>query len=159
MLKEKIIIYTDGAYSRSRNVGGYAFIAQYLKYNPEIEDYELIKESSHSATVEDTTSNRMELQAMIDGLNFIKRPCNVEIISDSTYCTNTINKWLYAFIANPERLNYDLMIELHKAVCRMKPNMVAAVWVRGHSGNPINDRVNELAQIAAGTFKPKKGKR
>jgi ribonuclease HI len=156
MTKEKVIIYTDGAYSRSRNIGGCAFIAQYLKYNQEIEEYEVIKESYDSKTVEDTTSNRMELQAMIDGLNFIKRPCDIEIISDSTYCTNTINKWLYAFIADPYRLNYDLMIELHKAVCRMKPKTVAAVWVRGHSGNPINNRVNELAQKAAGTFKPKK---
>ena len=157
-MKEKIIIYTDGAYSRLRNVGGYAFIAQYLKYNPELEEYEILKESYDSKTVEGTTSNRMELQAMIDGLNFIKRPCDVEIISDSTYCTNTINKWLYAFIADQERLNYDLMLKLHRAVCRMKPNTVAAVWVRGHSGNPINERVNELAQKAAGTFKTKKGK-
>lgn len=156
MIKDKIRIYTDGAYSRKNNIGGCAFLAQYLIYNQEVGDFVVVKEADGSRTIKNTTSNRMELQAIIDGLNFIKHPRNVEIISDATYCTDTINRWLSSFIKDRYRLNYDLMIKLHEAICRMKPFTVTGIWVRGHCGNEHNERVNELAQRAAGTFKEKK---
>lgn len=156
MINDKVRIYTDGAYSRKNNVGGCAFLAQYLICSQEVEDFVIVKEAHGSRTIKDTTSNRMELQAMIDGLNFIKHPRNVEIISDATYCTETINKWLNSFIKDRYRLNYDLMIKLHEAVCKMKPYTVTAIWMRGHCGNPYNELVNELAQRAAGTFKERK---
>lgn len=152
-LPNKVEIVTDGAYSRLRNVGGYAYILQFLKWDIEHEEYRLIKEKQHSEEVIGTTSNRMEILAAIKGLNALTRPCVVEIISDATYLVDTINKWLPSFIKDPQRANHDLMIELHKA--KSKHKNVTAVWVRGHSNNVRNDRVNELAQKAAGTWKGK----
>lgn len=154
MKQTKIVIYTDGAYSRKNNIGGYAFIVQCLKFNNEHEIYELIKEASDSQSVLNTTSNRMELQAAIDGLNFIKKPCShIELISDSTYVVNTINDWIWTFIGQPGRLNYDLLHMLHKAIIRH--GKVEAKWVKGHSSDIRNNRVNELAQRAAGTWTKK----
>lgn len=154
-MKNKIRIYTDGAYSRLRNIGGYAFIIQYLIYNHEHELYQLKKEASFSSTVISTTNNRMELQAAIDGLNFLKKPCSeeIEIVTDATYLSETINKWITSFIRDPKRLNHDLMIQLYDAMKRHRH--VKAKWVRGHSTDILNQRVNELAQKAAGTWKGK----
>lgn len=149
----KVELFTDGAYSRLRNVGGYAYILQYLKWDIENEEYRLIKEKQHSAEVINTTSNRMEILAAIEGLNALTKPCIVEIISDATYVTNTVNLWITSFIKDPSRLNYDLMIQLYEAIKKHKN--VTATWVRGHSNNVRNDRANELAQKAANTWKGK----
>lgn len=150
-MKSKIVIHSDGAYSRSRNVGAYAFIAQYLVYNDEHDLFQLKKESSFSQMVENTTNNRMELLAVIEALKFIKKPCEVEIISDATYVVNTVNIWINKFANEPNRLNLDLMKELHTQINRHKN--VKAIWVRGHNNDPRNERVNELAQKAAGTWR------
>lgn len=152
-MKSKVVLIVDGAYSKTRNVGGYGCILQYFIYDLENELYQLKKEHSFSATIEDTTNNRMELLAAIEGLKFIKIPCEVEIISDSTYVVNTINIWINKFVNDINRLNLDLMIELYKAI--QKHKSVKAKWVRGHSDNILNERANKLAQIAAGTWRGK----
>jgi len=149
----KVELFTDGAYSRLRNIGGYAYILQYLKWDIENEEYRLVKEKQFSLEIVGTTSNRMEILAAIEGLNALTRPCIVEIISDATYLVDTINKWITSFIKDPNRANLDLMLELHKAI--LKHKSVKATWVKGHSNNVRNDRVNELAQKAAGTWKGK----
>jgi ribonuclease HI len=152
MKKTKVILYADGAYSRSKNIGGYAFIIQFLKWNEEYKLYELIKEKKFSDTIISTTNNRMELMAVISGLQCLTKPCQlVEVVSDSTYVTNTINKWIDSFVLDSTRLNLDLMIQLHKEIKKHK--IVKGIWVRGHNGDTINERVNELAQKAAGTWK------
>lgn len=147
----QVLIFTDGAYSRRRDIGAWGFIIQYLTFNKEHEEYELIKEASLSGRVISTTNNRMELQAAVEGLNYLKRSCYVEIISDSTYVVNTINKWITSFVKNQARLNHDIMLELHKAI--QKHKLVQAKWVRGHSTDMRNQRVNELVQKTAGTWK------
>ena len=152
-MNSKVLLITDGAYSRKRNVGGYAFLVQYLVYNKEYELYELKKESSFAKQIINTTNNRMELQGAIDGLNYLKHPCNVEILSDATYLVNTVNSWITSFIKDPKRLNHDLMILLYEAIKKHKS--VKATWVRGHSDNMLNEIVNELAQKAAGTWRGK----
>lgn len=153
MQKSRILLYTDGAYSRLTGTGGCAFIAQYQIYNEEHQVYQLKKEGYGFQTIKDTTSNRMELQAVIDGLNFLKKPCNIIVISDATYIVDTINKWLGNFVKDRSRLNHDLMVDLHKAI---KYHLdVEGLWIRGHNGNYCNERVNELAQKAAGTYKGK----
>lgn len=152
MQQSKVIIFSDGAYSRSRNVGAYAYIMQFLKWNKELELYELIKETSGYETITSTTNNRVELLAVIRGLQVIKKPCElIEVVSDSTYVVNTINKWINSFILDRQRLNLDLMLELHKEMRKHKN--VNGIWVRGHSGNTINERVDQLAKKAAGTWK------
>ena len=153
--QSKVIIFSDGAYSRSKNIGAYAYIMQFLKWNEKLESYELIKETSGYETIVSTTNNRVELLGVIRGLQVIKKTCElIEVVSDSTYVVNTINKWIHSFVLDPTRLNYDLMIELYKEIRKHKH--VNGIWVRGHNGNVINERVNELAQKAAGTWK--KGK-
>lgn len=150
-MNSKVILYTDGAYSRLRDVGSYGFIAQYLIYNKQHELYELKKEASFSKRIEGTTNNRMELLAAIEGINFVKKPSHIEVISDATYVVNTINIWLEKFIKDPNRLNGDLMKELHQAVKKHKS--VKGVWVRGHNNHIPNERINELVQREAGTWK------
>jgi len=152
-MKSKVILYSDGAYSRTRDVGSYGFIAQYLIYNPEHEIYQLKKEASFSKRVECTTNNRMELLAAIEGLNFIKKPSDVEIVSDATYVVNTINQWIYKFANDPNRLNLDLMKELLIAIKKHKS--VKGIWVRGHNNHIPNERINEIVQREAGTWKGK----
>lgn len=152
-MESKVLIFTDGAFSRLRNIGSFAFIIQYLTYNKELEEYQLIKEASVAEKVISTTNNRCELLAAIEGLNYLKKPCNIEIISDSTYVVDTINKWINSFVKDPMRLNHDLMLKLYKAIQRHKS--VTAKWVRGHSNDIRNQRVNELAQKCAGTWKGK----
>jgi ribonuclease HI len=153
MIEYKTVAYTDGAYSRLRNVGSFGYILQYLKWNKEHEEYQLLKEKQYSEQVLGTTSNRMELMAAISALNALTRPCIVEIVSDATYVTNTINVWLPSFIKDPKRANHDLMIELYKAIKKHKS--VKAIWVKGHSNDVRNDRTNELVQKTAGTWKGK----
>jgi ribonuclease HI len=99
----KVELWTDGAYSRLRNVGGYAYILQYLKWDDDVEEYKLIKEKKYATEVIGTTNNRMEIQAAIDGLNALTKPCVVEIVSDATYLVDTVNKWLQAFIKDPSQ--------------------------------------------------------
>lgn len=147
----KILLFTDGAFSRSSLRGGNAYVVQAIDPSGEI-----VKQSEYSETVENTTSNRMELQAIINGLKFLK-PCCVEIISDSTYCVDTINKWITSFIKDPNRLNLDLMLSLYEQIKRHKK--VKATWVRGHADNHMHNYVNDLAQKAAGTYKEKKSGR
>lgn len=153
-MNSKIVIFTDGGYSRKNNIGGWAFIAQYQVWNNEHKMFELKKEASGSGTVENTTSNRMELLASIEALKFIKKPYEIEIISDSTYVVDTINKWISSFVKNDEtRKNHDLMILLNTAIKFHKK--VKAIWVRGHDKCIEHNRCDVLAQQAAGTYKGK----
>lgn len=152
----RVVVYTDGAYSHLKDVGGCAYVAKYYVYNEQIKDYSLIKEIEGSRSVHSTTSNRMELQAVVDALRALKRPCNIEVISDSTYTVDTINKWISSMVKDPNRKNRDLIIELDNEI--KKHISVVATWARGHSGIDDNERCNELAQIAAGTFLGKKEK-
>lgn len=148
----KIFLFTDGAFSRSSLRGGNAFVVQAIDASGNI-----LKQAEYSESVDNTTSNRMELQAIINGLKFLKPCTNVEIISDSTYCVDTVNKWITSFIKDPNRLNLDLMLLLHEQIKRHKK--VKATWVRGHADNHMHNYVNDLAQKAAGTYKEKKSGR
>jgi len=150
-MKSKTVLYSDGGYSRKNNLGGWAYIAQYLVWNNEYELFELKKESNGSGTINDTTSNRCELIAAIEGLKFIKKPCEIELVSDSTYVVNTINRWITSFVKDKTRLNHDLMLQLFDAMKFHKK--VNATWVRGHDKCLEHNRCDILAQQAAGTYR------
>ena len=136
-----IRIYTDGAAQGNPGPGGYGVIMKYGDY---------VKELSQGFRL--TTNNRMELLAVITGLETIKKEgIPVTIFSDSEYVINAIEKgWLwgwekknFAKKANPDL--WQRYIPLHK---RFNPKFT---WVRGHAGHPENERCDYLAVKAAKT--------
>jgi ribonuclease HI len=94
----------------------------------------------------DTTNNRMELMAAIKALESLKRPCTVELYTDSIYVQKGVNEWMAGWKAKgwPKRIkNQDLWKELDQMVAR---HDVTFHWVKGHAGHPDNERADELAR-------------
>lgn len=139
----KITIYTDGACSGNPGPGGYGTVMQYGKHRNEL-----------SGGFRKTTNNRMELLAVIEGLQALKHPCEVTVFSDSKYIVDAVNKgWAKRWQANgwkrnkKERaLNPDLWARLLKL---LETHDVSLQWVKGHAGNPGNERADALAVSAS----------
>lgn len=130
-----IEIYTDGACSGNPGKGGWAAI---LMYNG--------VEKILSGGEENTTNNRMELTAIIEGIRAIKYPCEVTVYSDSAYSVEPfIKNWIETWKKNnwKKRLNVDLWLELLSV---MEGHKVNFVKVKGHSDNVNNNRCDELAR-------------
>ena len=134
-------IYTDGACSGNPGPGGYGAI---LKFQHRV------KEISGCET--DTTNNRMELMAVIQALQQLKRPCRVKIYSDSSYVVKGMTVWLPGWIRrkwlNSKKqpvLNRDLWEHLMKL---SRPHEIEWKWIRGHKGHQENERCDELAKSA-----------
>lgn len=140
---KNIIMYTDGACLGNPGSGGYGTILMYEGK---------IKELSGGFSI--TTNNRMEILAVIKGLEALKQPCNVVVYSDSKYVVDAINlKWLDSWkkknwrksnrelVQNPDLWKrLDALMQVHK---------VQFIWVKGHDGNPENERCDKLARAAA----------
>ena len=139
MSKQEVILYTDGACSGNPGPGGWGAL---LIWNG--------KEKELSGGEPNTTNNRMEMRAVIEGLKALKKPCHVKVHSDSALIVNTFNKrwienwqkkgWKKADKKPVE--NRDLWEDMLKA---MKPHDVEWIKVKGHSGHVLNDRVDALA--------------
>ena len=145
----KVKIYTDGsARGNPDGPGGYGCVLQYT------DSKGLLHEKELSKGYPKTTNNRMELMAAIAGLEALNRPCDVELYSDSKYLTDTFNKgWIDSWIkrgwkkADKSKVfNRDLWERLLEA---KEPHNVEFIWVKGHDGNPLNERCDELATSAA----------
>ena len=100
-----------------------------------------------------STNNRMELLAAIEALNALKRPCRVDLTTDSVYVRDGITKWIHGWRRNGWKTadrkpvkNADLWQALLDAVA---PHRVEWHWVKGHAGHPDNDRADALASAAA----------
>jgi len=140
---KKVTIYTDGACKNNPGPGGYGVVLQYGESSKEL-----------SAGYRLTTNNRMEILAAIIGLEALKEPCEVRLISDSQYIVNAIEKgWARRWQANgwmrnnkEKAVNPDLWERL-LALCKI--HKVKFEWVRGHAGHPENERCDELATSAA----------
>lgn len=142
-------IYTDGA-SRGNpdGPGGYGSVLEYVDTKGELH----VKEISQGYVR--TTNNRMELMAVIAGLEALNRPCTVEVYSDSQYVVNAFNQhWVDGWIKkgwkrgkNEPVKNVDLWKRLLDAKSR---HSVTFHWVKGHDGHPQNERCDELATTAA----------
>lgn len=137
-----IRIYTDGAAQGNPGPGGFGTILKYGQHTKEI-----------SRGFRLTTNNRMELLAVIEGLEAIKKfGIPVTIYSDSKYVVDSIEKgWLWGWEKKnfKDKANTDLWmryIPLHK---RFKPKFV---WIKGHAGHPENERCDMLAVQAAGDY-------
>jgi ribonuclease HI len=144
--KIEVNLFTDGGCSGNPGPGGWAYILRHLPSG---------KESENSGGVAETTNNRMELEAVVQGLSTLKRPCSVELFTDSVYVGKGISEWMKGWKANGwkrkeknklvELKNSDLWQRLDEQITRHR---VKYTRVAGHSGHPENDRVDELAVAA-----------
>lgn len=145
-LEVEVQLFTDGACSGNPGPGGWAFILRHHLSGKEIE---------RSGAERETTNNRMELQAVVEGLSALHRPCAVELLTDSVYVGKGISEWLAKWKQNQWRRrernkwvevkNEDLWRKLDTLLDRHK---VAYTRVAGHSGHPENDRCDALAVAA-----------
>lgn len=145
----KVNIYTDGAARGNPNgPGGYGCVLQYTDNNG------VLHEREFSQGYIKTTNNRMELMAAIVGLEALKRPCEVELYSDSKYVVDAFNQhWIDGWIKkgwkrgkNEPVKNVELWQRLLKA---KSPHQVRFHWVKGHDGHEMNERCDQLATSAA----------
>lgn len=145
----KVKIYTDGAARGNPDgPGGYGTVLEYVDTKGELHTKEL------SQGYKKTTNNRMELMAVIAGLEALNRPCEIELYSDSKYVVDAFNqKWIDGWIRkgwkrgkNEPVKNVDLWKRLLKA---KEPHCVTFIWVKGHDGHMQNERCDFLATSAA----------
>ena len=134
-----VTLYTDGACSGNPGPGGWGAILLYGGHEREL-----------SGSAPNTTNNRMELTAVIRGLEALKEPCVVELYSDSKYVIDALDKgWAKGWQARgwvkgdkKPALNPDLWAQL-LALCEI--HQVRLHWVKGHAENAYNDRCDQLA--------------
>ena len=139
---DKVIIYTDGACSGNPGPGGWGSILMMGENRKEI-----------SGGKKDTTNNVMELTAVIEALKLLKRPCKVDLYSDSAYVVNAfLQNWILGWIKNgwknssKEKVkNKELWQELFSLT---KIHDVTFHKVKGHADNEYNNRCDELARNA-----------
>ncbi|MBN2782566.1 MAG: ribonuclease HI [Campylobacterales bacterium] len=134
---KKITLFSDGSALGNPGPGGYGTIIRYGKH-----EKELVGGESH------TTNNRMELLGVIEGLKALKEPCEVDVVSDSSYVIKAINEWLDGWIKKDFKKvkNVDLWQEY---VDVSKPHKINGIWVRGHDGHEENERCDKLARDEA----------
>jgi ribonuclease HI len=134
----EIIIYTDGACDPNPGPGGWAAVLRFAAH-----------EKVLTGANPRTTNNRMELQAVIAALNALKKPCHITLHTDSQYVQRGVTEYLVRWKAKGWQTadkkavaNQDLWQALDEALQR---HQIDWVWVKGHAGDPLNERVDQLA--------------
>jgi len=138
---KQITLYSDGSSLGNPGPGGFGGILDYRG-----------KRKTYSGGEPHTTNNRMELRGVIEGLKMLKEPCNVHVVSDSSYVVKAINEWLENWIRKDfaKVKNVDLWRAYIEAA---GPHQVTASWVRGHAGHEENEICDQLARAEAEKFK------
>ena len=138
---QKIEIYTDGACRGNPGPGGWGAILRYGDREKEL-----------SGAEPETTNNRMELTAVIQALEALKRRCDIDITTDSKYVMDGITSWIHNWKKNGWKnaskkpvMNADLWKKLDALA---SGHEIRWHWVKGHSGHPENERADELANQA-----------
>ena len=148
MCSMNVTVYTDGAARGNPDgPGGYGAVVQY------VDGKGVLHEREYSAGYKKTTNNRMEILAVIKGLEALKEPCRVLLYSDSRYVVDAIEKgWVAKWRQNgwmrnkKERAqNVDLW---ERMTVLLEKHQVSFHWVKGHADNPENERCDELARMA-----------
>ena len=140
-MSAKVVIYTDGACRGNPGPGGWGVVMSSQGQNKTLQGY-----------APDTTNNRMELIAVIEGLRALKRPCKIELNTDSKYVLQGINDWVHNWKRNGWKTaarkpvkNVDLWQQLDDESQRHE---VDWRWVKGHSGIAGNEQADQLANEA-----------
>jgi ribonuclease HI len=140
--EDEVALFTDGACLGNPGPGGWAALLRYKG-----------TEKEFSGGAASTTNNRMEMQAVIEGLKALSRPCAVNIVTDSQYVINGMTEWIAGWKRRKWRTadkkpvkNVDLWQELDALA---SAHQVTWTWVRGHDGHAENERVDALARSAA----------
>ncbi len=136
---EHVYLYCDGACDTQAGHGGWATILKYGERELELKGH-----------ASETTNNRMELTALLEGLKILKRPCVVLVVTDSQYLRNAFTqKWVLNWQKNGWKTaskepvkNQDLWEEL---IALARVHDLKFIWVKGHSGHEFNERVDKLA--------------
>lgn len=147
----RVELYTDGACSGNPGPGGWAFV---------LRDVKTRKELTGAGGERDSTNNRMEIRAVIEGLKALKRPCHVELYSDSKYVLQGMESWIAGWKKNgwmrkeggkkkPVK-NVELWQELDQCAAK---HTVTFHHVRGHSGHPENERCDQMAVEASQNYR------
>ena len=141
MSKPHIHLFTDGACSGNPGPGGWAYI---------LRDPATGKEKEACGYSPDTTNNRMELLAVIRGLQALKKPCRVDVHTDSQYVQKGMTQWLEGWKEKDFRLqgggyrpNHDLWRVLDDMAAT---HDIVWYWVKGHAGHVENERADALAR-------------
>jgi len=144
--KKRVEIFTDGACSGNPGPGGWGALLRFDGHEKEL-----------SGGTGETTNNRMELTAALEAFKALKRPCRVDLYTDSEYLKNGITAWLPRWKANGWKTagkkpvkNADLWQALDEALTRHEVNWH---WVRGHSGHAGNERADALANAGMAPYK------
>ena len=124
----EVQLYTDGSCLGNPGAGGYAAVLHYGKH-----------EKVLTGGVARSTNNRMELQAVIAGLDALKRPCQVNVVTDSRYVAAILG-------SGKAKANLDLVKQARTLAAQ---HTVAVEVIAGHSGHALNERCDRLAQAAA----------
>lgn len=135
-MKDRIIIYTDGACSGNPGPGGWGAILIWGDHEKEISGYE-----------PQTTNNRMEMTAAIEALSLIKKPLTIDLFTDSEYLLKGYTQWIPGWIKKnwKDVKNRDLWEKLIEVA---QDKTINWHWVRGHDGNIFNERADALARNA-----------
>jgi len=135
----KVEIFTDGACSGNPGPGGWGAVLRYGDHEKEMNGGEV-----------ETTNNRMEMMAVIEALSALKKPCHVDLYTDSVYVKDGVTKWLEGWKAKNWRTaskkpvkNQDLWERIDSAIQR---HNIEWHWIKGHAGHPENERADELAR-------------
>jgi ribonuclease HI len=145
--RKTVDIFSDGACSGNPGPGGWGAIVRYKN-----------TERVLSGGAADTTNNRMELTAVIEGLALLKEACDVTVYTDSRYVADGVNKgWAAGWKKNgwvkrdkKPALNPELW---DKLLAQLDRHRCAVVWLRGHAGHPENERCDQLAVAEAQKYK------
>ena len=140
-----VYLYTDGACKGNPGPGGWGVLMRYGQHEKTLYGGEA-----------ETTNNRMELTAVIEGLRSLKRPCTVEIYTDSQYVMQGMLEWIHGWKARGWKTaakqpvkNVDLWQALDAETARHRVNWH---WIKGHAGHPENERADQLANQGAAEF-------
>ena len=138
----KVEIFTDGACKGNPGPGGWGAVLRMGDKEREISGGEKL-----------TTNNRMEMMAVVEALNALKRPCAITLSTDSRYVMDGLTKWIKGWQRNGWKTadkkpvkNADLWQAMIEAA---KPHRIEWQWVKGHAGHPENERADKLASAAA----------